>query len=300
MVLAILVGPVIIGVVVSVFGRLTAPRRVRLPPGTAGVMGIIGAYLATLGAWLFGEFTVAEYAAPGLITHVFGAAVAVVFVAIVRWANLDDWRPIVRIREAFEDVERDWQHHRATRRAVKEATVREQPNRPPPVQQQPTRPAPPPSRTATGIFLCYRRNDTRHVAGRLASELRVRYGRDVVFIDVESIGHGQNYRVRVIEAIRDSAVVLVLIGTGWAEEHDDHGRRLDDPDDNVRQEVESALRLSRALPVLIDGAPMPHRQRLPLALQRLADLNAASLRHDSWDTDAERLFRAIDSRLPAT
>jgi hypothetical protein len=70
------------------------------------------------------------------------------------------------------------------------------------------------------------------------ADLRTRYGRDNTFIDVDSIGTGHNYRIGVGEAIQNSAV----------------GRRLDDPDDNVRQEVEFALHLGRALPVRIDGA----------------------------------------------
>lgn len=154
---------------------------------------------------------------------------------------------------------------------------------------------PPPSR----IFLCYRRSETSHAAGRLADRLRQRYGHDKIFMDVDSIPGGQNFRSGVRAAIRDSAVVLVLIGDRWADERDVHGRRLENPSDNVRQEVELALQLGRALPVLIDGASMPYPENLPTALAAITDLNGTVLRHLSWDDDANRLIRTIDSRRPS-
>ncbi len=148
------------------------------------------------------------------------------------------------------------------------------------------------------IFLCYRRSDTSHAAGRLADRLRQRYGQDSIFMDVDSIPSGQNFRTGVRAAIESSAVVLVLIGDAWVTERDVNGRRLDNPDDNVRQEVELALQLDRALPVLVDGAAMPYAQALPPPLALLSDLNAAPLSHLTWDDDATRLIRAIDGRRP--
>jgi hypothetical protein len=45
---------------------------------------------------------------------------------------------------------------------------------------------------------------------------------------------------------------------------------------------------------------MPYRQRLPASLAPLTELDAAALRHDSWDNDADRLMRALDQRRAAT
>jgi hypothetical protein len=62
----------------------------------------------------------------------------------------------------------------------------------------------------------------------------------------------------VLEACR---VVLVVIGPGWFDSRTDDGRRrLDDPEDHVRVEIETVLRLESLLviPVLVRNASMPY------------------------------------------
>ena len=93
-----------------------------------------------------------------------------------------------------------------------------------------------------GVFISYRRDDTAGYAGRLYDALTAHFGRDLVFIDVDSIRAGQNF-VDVIDGwIASCSVVIVLIGKGWLNSADARGRRLDDPQDFVRLEVASALR----------------------------------------------------------
>jgi hypothetical protein len=62
-----------------------------------------------------------------------------------------------------------------------------------------------------------------------------------------------------------------LIGDQWLTVTDEQGRRrLDDPDDFVRLELEAALtRQVRVIPILIDGARMPHAGDLPDSLAKL-------------------------------
>src|SRR5262249_35776414 len=89
-------------------------------------------------------------------------------------------------------------------------------------------------------------------------------------------------------------IVLVLIGHGWAESKDEAGRRrLDNLDDFVRIEVESALK--RNIPMgalLIDGAPMPRAEQLPDSMRALPRFNAAPV-------DAGRDFHTHMDRLVA-
>ena len=94
-------------------------------------------------------------------------------------------------------------------------------------------------------------------------------------------------------------VLLAIIGPAWLTATDEQGnRRLDDPDDIVRLEVEAALdRGVRVIPILAEGAVMPGRQNLPESLAGLVRRNALPIRHESFRSDAGRLVTAIERIL---
>jgi hypothetical protein len=130
-----------------------------------------------------------------------------------------------------------------------------------------------------GIFLSYRREDAAPYA-RLPQYLfseRIPDGR--VFMDLDSIEHGLYFAEVIREAIDSCTVLVALIGRQWATLTDEEGqRRLDNPDDYVRFEVQAALeRGVRVIPVLVDGARPLRQQQLPAELQKLARLNALEL-----------------------
>src|SRR5690349_17123265 len=128
----------------------------------------------------------------------------------------------------------------------------------------------------TGIFVSYRREDSRHVAGRLYDRLCDHFGPGAVFMDVDSIEPGLDFAEAIERAVGRCRAVLVLIGGSWTAVRDEQGRRrLDDPDDLVVLEVRAALeRDVRVIPVLVDGAPAPRRVDLPAELAPLARRNA--------------------------
>jgi hypothetical protein len=147
-----------------------------------------------------------------------------------------------------------------------------------------------------GIFISYRRQDTGDFAGRLYDRLTHRFGQERVFIDVDTIEPGVDFAEAINQAVGTCEVLLAVIGPGWvtATGSDGH-RRLDDPDDIVRLEVEAALeRDVRVIPVLVGGAVMPQRGELPESLGRLARRNALSMRHESFNSDVARLITAIE------
>ena len=90
------------------------------------------------------------------------------------------------------------------------------------------------------IFISYRRQDSIGVTGRIYDRLRAHFGDGAVFMDIDNIPFGVNFRKHIDSAVGHCDVVLAVIGTKWAEETDAH-RRLDDPRDFVRIELESAL-----------------------------------------------------------
>lgn len=149
------------------------------------------------------------------------------------------------------------------------------------------------------VFVSYRREDTRHIAGRLSDRLIDQLGDDQVFMDVDSIELGVDYREVISNAIEKSDILLTIIGHRWLTTEDEGGgRRLFDSDDLVRLEIEAALRRNiRVIPVLVDGAVMPKAQELPASLSTLARLNALHVRHETFHQDAQRLQQAVQKVL---
>ena len=152
-----------------------------------------------------------------------------------------------------------------------------------------------------GIFISYRRQETSHLAGRLYDRLADRFGEGQVFIDVDTIEPGVDFAEEIFRAVAACKVLLAIIGPTWLTAADERGcRRLDDPDDIVRLEVEAALaRAVRVIPILVEGAVMPVREDLPESLAALARRNALPIRHESFRADAGRLVTAIERVLAA-
>jgi TIR domain len=165
-----------------------------------------------------------------------------------------------------------------------------------------TTPVKPSASRAPGVFISYRRQDTPHLAGRLYDRLGEHFGQERVFMDVDSIEPGLDFAEVIRGAVSSSAVMLVLIGDKWLTTTDSRGRqRLDNPDDYVRLELESALaREMRVIPVLVEGAAMPGSQELPGSLAGLARRNALEVTHGRFSADAERLISVIERIFSAS
>ncbi len=151
----------------------------------------------------------------------------------------------------------------------------------------------------SGIFISYRRSEASGFAGRLYAQLTRAFGDDHVFMDVTSIQPGQDFREVMLAAAGQSTVLLVIIGSDWLDITDkNHRRRLENPGDPVRVEIQTALdRKITIVPVLIDSAPMPARHRLPRKLQPLAQCHAIRVRHESFRSDTQRLIKSLRHHL---
>jgi len=152
----------------------------------------------------------------------------------------------------------------------------------------------------SGIFISYRRDDSRGFAGRLADALDAAFGADFVFRDIDDIAPGADFIQAITGRLAEVDVVLVVIGPDWLEARQDGRRRLDDPTDFVRLEIELALAAGKSLwPVLIGGAAMPAETALPLSLQPLARRQATILDDAAWKADVDRLIFALRRELGA-
>lgn len=146
----------------------------------------------------------------------------------------------------------------------------------------------------TSVFVSYRRDDSKHAAGRLGERLDEHF---TLFMDVDSIRPGTDFTAVVREAVDRADVLLALIGPTWLTAADESGsRRLDNPEDWVVTEIGTALAAGTpVVPVLVDGAHMPTRQDLPHALVPLASRQALTLTHESFAADCTRVIDTIEN-----
>jgi hypothetical protein len=156
-----------------------------------------------------------------------------------------------------------------------------------------------PPATPGRIFISYRREETAYAAGWLYDRLADRFGGGQVFKDVDSIQLGDDFVEVISTAVGSCDVLLALIGDEWLTITDADGRRrLDDPEDFVRVEIEAALtRNVRVIPILVDGARMPRAAELPASLARLVRRQALELSPARFDFDTGRLLKVLDRTL---
>lgn len=152
-----------------------------------------------------------------------------------------------------------------------------------------------------GVFISYRRADSQGTTGRLADRLQQILGRDApLFYDIDSIRPGEDFQDVITETLAECDVTLVMIGPQWTTLADAEGRRrLDDPDDLVRLEVEESLKsaTTTVIPVLVDGAVMPSPDSLPESIRSLANVHAAELTPRGFANDTDVLADRIRGQL---
>ena len=155
----------------------------------------------------------------------------------------------------------------------------------------------------TSIFISYRREDSTYVSQMLFKRLSSHFGKNRVFYDVDSIPEGVEFPRFIDEKLTECAVVVAVIGSRWLNAGIEDGRRrLEDPNDFVRIEIESALRSrTQVVPLLIENVDMPNPKLLPSSIQKLVELNAAKIPTEGdFDEHVNRLVRRLEEILGHT
>lgn len=124
------------------------------------------------------------------------------------------------------------------------------------------------------------------------------FGKENIFKDVDDIRPGEKFPVVLERALNRSNVLLVIIGQKWLTIEDRSGsRRLDNPEDFLRIEVQTGLERSskvRVIPVLVDDALMPAKEALPPELRELVSQQTVVVRNDpDFHRDMGRLIASL-------
>ena len=146
------------------------------------------------------------------------------------------------------------------------------------------------------IMVSYRRADSAGIAGRIFDRLGAHFGPDSVFMDVDAIPLGVDYRKYIENALATMDFLLVVIGPRWLGERPGGLPRIGDADDPVRIELEMGLKSGvRLIPVLVDAAEMPPRDALPDSLKDFPFVNAAVVASGvDFQMHVDRLIRFIE------
>ena len=151
---------------------------------------------------------------------------------------------------------------------------------------------------ARTIFISYRRRDSVDITGRIHDRLVAQFSAASVFKDVDAIPFGVDFRQHLEHEVSHCPALLAIIGPAWLNADDGQGnRRLDNPSDWVRIEIETALkRDSVVIPVLVGGAKLPKDYELPESLKGLAYRQSALVRSDpDFHRDVDRLIQRIEA-----
>jgi TIR domain len=146
------------------------------------------------------------------------------------------------------------------------------------------------------IFINYRRDDSAPHALNVAQYLENIFGRRNIFIDIDRLRAGQKFGAVLEDKLGQCKVMLAIIGPSWvdAREPETGGRRLDNPKDWVRLEIErSVARNIPVIPVLVAGATLPSRSDLPPTLQTLVDHQSAIVTANSFRHEMAGLARDV-------
>ncbi len=150
--------------------------------------------------------------------------------------------------------------------------------------------------TGIRLFINYRRADAAAYARDIYGALSDHFGADSVFMDIDKIELGSDFSEALDGALDDCHILIAVIGRDWLSAADGHGqRRIDQPDDYVRLELEAALhRNIRIIPVLVQDASMPSSAQLPDSLASLGRRQAFELTDRRWNLDMGILVEELD------
>ena len=155
------------------------------------------------------------------------------------------------------------------------------------------------------IVISYRRADSGVITGRIRDRLAQHYGDDSIFMDIDNIPFGMDFRKNIADALSKNDLLVAVIGPDWlgspsaglATGIAPGLGRIHDQDDPVRIELEAALQRGiPTIPVLVGGARMPKADDLPDSIKSLSFHNAAEV--DSardFHSHMDRLIRSIDA-----
>lgn len=141
-----------------------------------------------------------------------------------------------------------------------------------------------------GVFICYQKSSTRHVAGRLYSYLSRRFGEQQVFRDSSRLRAGDLWWQEITRWIQQADALVVLMGSDWLPLLEASNTESAPERGWVQREIMLALENGiDVIPVLVDDAEMPSADVLPADIASIHDIQAHFLLDRTFDIDISTL-----------
>jgi tetratricopeptide (TPR) repeat protein len=148
----------------------------------------------------------------------------------------------------------------------------------------------------TGIFICYRKIERSYAPMLVDRELARRFGPGNVFQAGRSNAPGVHFPAEIDRRLRECTLLIALIDRPWVEED---LRLLWDERDWVRREISYALGHGKeVLPMLLDGAEMPHTRDVPDDIAALTRRIGLRMTPRTADADLLRLVGEVERLAP--
>ncbi|MFN0035526.1 MAG: TIR domain-containing protein, partial [Saprospiraceae bacterium] len=151
------------------------------------------------------------------------------------------------------------------------------------------------------IFISYRIADTQVEARLLFTDLSNHFGEGIAFLDKKGLDAGVDWPDELSAKVQNAKVLLVLIKdeSKWLGVNRHGVRRMDDPKDWVRLEIETALAEEKTvIPVLVDGAMLPPKEVLPTTLHDFLRKQDRKVATEKWDSDIAALLADLEKTIP--
>lgn len=143
------------------------------------------------------------------------------------------------------------------------------------------------------IFISYRREDSTLAVSSFFKDLENEFGSNQLFVDRSSIKLGDPWPEVIIQALKESKIVLVVISNNWlcTEKDNPDQFRLCNEKDWVRQEIETAQSLGKLIiPVLANIPAFINHPNLPVSIQKLSGLDYETINTQVGDNAVTNKF----------
>jgi O-acetyl-ADP-ribose deacetylase (regulator of RNase III) len=150
------------------------------------------------------------------------------------------------------------------------------------------------------VFINFRGRDHAGYAALLDRELSGRFGAGSVFLSSRSIVPGDDFVTQILSNVRNSTVLLAIIGPDWMAHGKDYGPiAFGGTADWVHREIAEALAEGvRVIPVLVEGALMPAEGALPSDIAALSRCQYLRLHHRNIAHDISRILEEVGQFVP--
>ncbi len=149
------------------------------------------------------------------------------------------------------------------------------------------------------LFVNYRQADNADFVQHMRTWFMIRYGRENVFMDFDTIPEFARFEDFIREKVREADAVVAVIGPQWLKLMQD--KTAAGKPDYVRIELEEALKHGKVIaPICIKDASVPDETLIPPTLRPIFERNIAQLRDGSDILERiDRITHSLETQIAA-